>query len=445
LRRAYASVVAALSKPPVFLSIALGSAVIGLVFRVLWVTHAGRLLPTNSEMFFVARAFAETGRLADAYGPGSGLTAHVTPIMPILAGLVYRLTGVGTPAGEAALTLISIVLVGIGIVALNLVAKRLSIPPVARLAAIVFVCLIPINFHLEMGAFRVWEGAAATAVMAVVLAAILRMDAQPSEPSWIGMGVIAAVGGATALLSPPAALAIYGCLGLLALRKRGVFALVAVAGVSAVLLVAMSYPWAARNEAVFGQKVWSRTNFGLNFALAFHDGAVNPSDPRKVFADRLAEVDPYTSPAVLAHMKAVGGEEKYSAIETAETKAWIAGHPTGAAIIAARHVGDFYFPERWMWSTYSDKGTAVPEKQAVTWAIAFFGLLSLALRLWARDWRYLYVLLVLALPALPYLLVQPTLRYHYTVSTLLTLLSADLLFRGLARLWSERAERRADG
>ena len=236
MRRAYASVVAALSKPPVFLSIALGSAVIGLVFRVLWVTHAGRLLPTNSEMFFVARAFAETGRLADAYGPGSGLTAHVTPIMPILAGLVYRLTGVGTPAGEAALTLISIVLVGIGIVALNLAAKRLSIPPVARLAAIVFVCLIPINFHLEMGAFRVWEGAAATAVMAVVLAAILRMDAQPSEPSWLGMGAIAAVGGATALLSPPAALAIYGCLGLLALRKRGVFALVAVAGINYLVL-----------------------------------------------------------------------------------------------------------------------------------------------------------------------------------------------------------------
>lgn len=412
-----------------FAAAALGVGALGLALRLWWVSHAGRIAPTNSEMFFVARAFAETGQLADAYGPGSGLTAHVTPVMPLLAGAVYKLTGSGTVASESILTAISVVLVILGILAMNALAKRLGIAALPRLAAIAFVALIPLNFHLEMGAFRVWEGAAATAVISLILAAAVRMDMQAEKPGWVPMTIMAAVGGVTALLSPPGALAIYGVIGLLALRRRGIAAFFGIAGISLVLAVAISYPWAARNEAVFGQKVWSRTNFGLNFALAFHDGAVNPVDPRKVFNDRLFAVDPYTNPAVLAEMKALGGEAKYSDLMSAETKAWIAAHPAESAVIVARHVGDFYLPSRWLWSVYSDKGTAVPLKQGITWAITIFGMLSLVLHLFRRDWRYLYLLAVLTLPAVPYLLVQPTLRYHYTVSTLLTFLAADLLYR----------------
>ena len=433
LRRLHARVVEALDRPVVFWRVAAVFGLIGLLLRILWVSRAGRLAPTNSEMFFVARAFAETGRLAEAYGPGSGLTAHVTPAMPLLAGHVYRVFGVGTPAAETALTVISMAFIVAGVLALNFVAKRLAIPPLPRLAAIAFVCLVPLNFHLEMGAFRVWEGAAATAVLALALAWALRMEGDAGRPRWTSMVLLSAIGAASALLSPPGALAIFGCVGLVALRRRGIPAFIAIASVSAVLLVGFSYPWAARNEAVFGQKVWSRTNFGLNFALAFHDGAVSPSDPRKVFAERLAAVDPYTSRAVLAEMKAVGGEAKYSDIMSAQTKAWIGAHPAGALTIAARHVADFYLPPKWLWSVYSDRGTAVPLKQALTWGITILGLLSMGFRLARRDWRYLYVLAVLALPAVPYLLVQPTLRYHYTVSTLLTLLAADLVYRGLTR------------
>ena len=75
-------------------------------------------------------------------------------------------------------------------------------------------------------------------------------------------------------------------LGWLALRKRGWMGFAGATVASAALFVVISYPWALRNEAVFGEKVWTRTSFGFNLALGYYDEAINPSDPRKVYFDR---------------------------------------------------------------------------------------------------------------------------------------------------------------
>src|SRR5258708_6801601 len=89
-------------RPGVFRVAAAVGIAAGLALRVAWV-HAGRVAATNSEMLGVSRAFATTGHLADAYGPGTGLTAHVTPAMPLLAGTVYRLFGPTSTISEIVL------------------------------------------------------------------------------------------------------------------------------------------------------------------------------------------------------------------------------------------------------------------------------------------------------------------------------------------------------
>ncbi len=200
-----------------------------------------------------------------------------------------------------------------------------------------------------MSDFRHWEGALAAAGIALFLASTLALDARDGRPTWLELGLLAGCAGLLGLFSPPAALGCYGMLGWLALRKRGWAGFVAAAAISAALFVAISYPWALRNEAVFGEKVWTRTSFGFNFALGYYDEAVNPSDPRKVYFDRFDQLLPTLHPQVLAKVKAAGGELGYSRLWTARTEEWIGQHPLDALKITARHAWEFYFPPRWLW------------------------------------------------------------------------------------------------
>jgi hypothetical protein len=416
-----------------------GVALAGVVLRIAWVLADQRLRPTNSEMFYVARAFAETGRLADAYGPGSGPTAHVAPVMPILVGGIYRIFGVGTPMAESVLISLSLACVAIALFAANRALAKLDVSWTARLAGFAAFVLIPLNFSLEMQAQRVWEGAVAAAALMAVLAWVVELDSRPGPPSWLQLAALAAAGGLIAMLSPAAALGAYACLGLLALRRRGFLALGGATALSVVLLLAVAYPWASRNEAVLGERVWSRTNFGFNFALGFHDGAVNPADPRRAFLERLEEVDPYSSPQALAALKVSGGEQAYSQAWTQRTDAWIATHPAAAAKIAARHLGEYFFPPAWQWNVYSEKSKAVGLKQFITWLCAALAALGLAWRLLGRDWRYFYVLAALAAPASLYVLAQPILRYRYLAAALIMYLAADAGWRLAAAAFSKRA------
>src|SRR5688500_18712410 len=68
---------------------------VGLIERVVWVSQDGRLAPAVSETQQVAACFARTGGICDAYFPGQGPTAHVNPVLPAIAGFVYRGFGEG--------------------------------------------------------------------------------------------------------------------------------------------------------------------------------------------------------------------------------------------------------------------------------------------------------------------------------------------------------------
>jgi hypothetical protein len=54
-----------------------------------------------SEVVRVATSLAQHGTFADAFGPGTGPTAHVSPAYPILLSLIFRAFGTGA-SGELA-------------------------------------------------------------------------------------------------------------------------------------------------------------------------------------------------------------------------------------------------------------------------------------------------------------------------------------------------------
>lgn len=405
-----------------------GVLAVGAALRLAWVFVKGfGVIP--AEAYYEAAAFATRGELADAYGPGSGLTAHLPPGMPLMVGTIYRWLGVGAPSAEFALSCVSLAFVYVSFLALSAAFETLGAAPIARFGAIVLLALAPLNMSLEMMEFRYWEGAIAAAGITLCLARALKLDAHDRRLGWVQIGVLAGASGLMSLFSEAAALTCYGILGCLALRKRGTMGFVGAVAASAALLVAISYPWALRNEAVFGEKVWTRSNFGFNFALGYHDKAVDPSDPKKVFLDRLAEVSPFLHPAALANLKAAGGELGYNRLWIARTEQWIVQHPAGALKIAMRHAWEFYFPPRWMWDTYVGESGSAAFKQAIMWIIAFAGFASLGVRLGGRDWRYLYVAAALLLPMLPYILGAPIVRYRFPIGGLLVFLAADLVWR----------------
>jgi hypothetical protein len=404
----------------------------GAAVRLAW-TIRGRLTPTPSEMFNISRAFATTGRLADAYAPGSGLTAHGLPGMPLAAGSVYRLLGVGTPAAELTLSLIALLLVGAALIVLDDAFRRLGAPRLARLCAIAVVALAPLNIASEMVEFRVWEGAVTTLALAVMLRAALALDAAKARPSWTALAAFAAGAALMGMVSQPAALIGFGLLGLLALRRRGIGALVAMAVASAVLLAAVSLPWALRNQAALGERVWGRSSVGFNLAIGFNDRALDTAHPKAEYLKRLDEVDPYQSAYALQQLKAAGGEVAYDRLWKARTYAWIGRRPVDAVRLIIRHLAQFYFPPRWFWTVYSDRGGGgVAIKQALVWGLSLLGLAGLGVELVRRNWRYLYVAAALALATAPYLLAQPMLRYRYPTYAVLLFLTAGLVCRIIA-------------
>ena len=149
-----------------------------------------------SEAFNEAAAFATKGELADAFGPGTGLTAHLSPGMPLMVGAIYRWLGVGTPFAEFALSCLSLAFIYVGILALDAGFERLRVAPIARLGAIVLLALAPLNISLEMRHFRQWEGVVAAAGVAVCLAVALALDARETRPSWLELGLLAGAAGA---------------------------------------------------------------------------------------------------------------------------------------------------------------------------------------------------------------------------------------------------------
>jgi hypothetical protein len=311
-----------------------GILIVGAALRFTWLFQGGfRIVP--SEAFYEAAAFGTRGELADAYGPGTGLTAHLSPGMPVLVGTIYHWLGVGPRRSEFALACLSLTFIYVSFLALNAAFERLGTTPIARISAIALLALLPLDLYFEMSDFRHWEGALAAAGIALCLARAVELDAAKRPLRWTDLIVLAGGGALMSLFSLPAALACWGIVGWLALQKRGWIGFVGAAAASAALFVAISYPWALRNEAVFGEKVWTRSSFGFNFAVGYHDKAINPPNELKVFLDRLDEVSPFSTPTALANMRAAGGEIGYNRLSIARTEAWIGRHPSGALKIAA--------------------------------------------------------------------------------------------------------------
>lgn len=383
------------------------------------------------EAFNMAVSFARTGVLGDSFAPGQGPSAHVLPITPLWAGTVYRWLGVQSPAAELVLATAAIACVIASLLFLYRAFGLIGTPRPARLAGLAFLALVPLQFTLEIREFRIWEGALAVCLAHAGLWAVLRLEraAQISWPAIIGMGLLAAT---LFFTSPPMGLGLYLCCGWLLLEKcpprRWPGAALAAAAALALFVV----PWTMRNIEALGAPVWLRPNFGLELALAYHPGAVT-DDPGKAFYERWRAVHPFASQFNVARMQAAGGEVAYARALGNEARAWIRAHPAQAAMLTLRHAREYLLPPPYVWRYEKDRHVAVA-RSAVHSAIGALGVAGMVVALVAAWRRFRFAALLMVAAALPYVVVQPVIRYRYLIAGLLVMFAADLVARAARRL-----------
>jgi hypothetical protein len=292
---------------------------------------------------------------------------------------------------------------------------------------------VPLNFHLEVVEFRVWEGALACALAFSFLFALIRIDKHTDQI--ISWPTILAVSFSAALIffvSPQLGVPSYIASLILMVRKLPTRRWPGAILLALLALAAMIVPWTWRNNQALGEPVWLRSNLGLELAIGFDPGAAQ-GEPEKSYRARMEEIHPFHSVKAYEELQAAGGEVPYSRALMGKTVSWIKQNPTDALTLAGKHVVGFLFPPEWYWTAWSrDGGRAVFAKVGLTWAFAAAGLLGMMLSLRRTPFPNLYIFLFVMFPTLQSIVVQPTLRYRYLIYAILIFYASDLSYRAWA-------------
>lgn len=398
----------------------------GVLLRLVWLARSPSGLTGfagGGEAARVALTLAREGRFADAFWNGSGSTAHLTPVTPGVAALVFRLFPPAGAVSSLALTTWALMLSLGGYLLLCELFARLDAEGRAVRWAMAFLLLVPLYAPEETIGFRYWDGAAAVCLSAANLLWALEVERTRalSPGSALGAAILWAAAVFTAPVAGVAAAAVWAWVALrrLPFRHAARFAALSVAALAVVLT-----PWTVRNARELGAPVLLRSNFGLEFAIGNHSAALSGRPSAEVYVDRLKAIHPlYGGPGRAAMIRA-GGEVPYFRQLGAETWRWAAAHPFGFAQLCARHLFQFFVPPAWTLalSTWED---LIPFRAALMAVMDIAGLIAIGIGVRQRQPGYALLAIFVAVAALPYSLVQPNPRYTYLVWGILVFAAAD--------------------
>lgn len=405
--------------------------ILGAVIRLAVVAPILISTPAEGELPNVAIAFATKGELAGAFRPEQGPTAHVLPIPALYAGLVYRALGVRSRPAELLLVIGATGCVLATFALLYRCFGLVGMPRAARLVALAGLCLFPVNLELETVQFRIWDTALGLLAAFACLYLLLVLERAPRLGTF-QISVMAIAAALTFFINPALGLAIYLCSLLVLVERLPVSRWPGAIAIATMALLVVLGPWALRNQAVMGEAIPLRSNFGLELALGNHPAALAGSDQRQVFRNRLVEIHPYASAAAFARMQQAGGEVAYAKMLGRQAKDWIAENPIGFLKLSARHLCQYFFPPQWQWNIYMGREGFGRSETVIISVLAAAGLIGAAVAAVLSWRRYRFAIIVMLIPVLPYAIVQPVLRYRYIVFALTLFFAADLYWRLLA-------------
>lgn len=368
------------------------------------------------EMERVARSFAETGVLANPYATPTGPTAHVLPLYPMLLGAIYRIWGSGQ-TGRMVQGLFSCTLASLRCALLFPFALFMGLDRrTAQLASIVSVFYIS-GFATEIRGG--WEAPLA----ALLLMGLLWLVTSVMRRGELSFPLAAACGlyvGIMALVSATLVItaAAFAAVGAWVFRGR-ILRYLAWCGVCVAVAVLCLTPWAMRNQRQLGRTIWSRSDFGLEMWLAYHEGA-----GVGVF-DTDMNLGPARDAEACNRLRVLG-EVKYNDMLERETWLWIQSNPQKAARLFVGHTVYFWFPP----------GQWIPLRliRGLLTVLALWGLWLLLKR--KAFMGYMMAALWIVYPLI-YYLVNWSSRYRYPMEWTLVLAAAVVP----STLWSNFGSR----
>ncbi len=311
----------------------------GVRLTLVFVTHS-YLQIEHTEVVRVATSLAKQGTFANAYGPNTGPTAHVSPLYPILLSLILRVFGTGV-AGEIAQETFSCLLASLTYAVLPALGTSCGLDPAVGNLAGIIGALLPVNFWSETkGSFEAPLVSLTLVVLSVLIARCWR-SADLSSATALRLGA----GSGLALLASPSLAPVvmtwllvgYFLIGRTVAKRYAGFAIIIIAA-----CVVCLTPWIMRNYFVLGASVWSRSNFGNELFISNNDrAAANMRD--NLSSGWFQEAHPFYNRVEREKLQSMG-EVSYKRERVRESTQWILSHHKRFCQLTAERIFYFWFP-----------------------------------------------------------------------------------------------------
>ncbi len=360
------------------------------------------------EMGRIGRSIAEGHGFSSPYEGDTGPSAWEPPLYPYLIGGVFKVFGVYSIASAWVLLSINSLFATLTTIPIFWIARRTFGERIAVWSALAWA-LCPYVWYWSI--HWIWDTTFTPLVLACVFLVALELQDWAGWRGWILFGALYGVGA----LANPTMLAFLPFCGLWIWRARYKRGLPSVMGVvlSSLTFFLVLSPWLIRNYEVFGQFVFIRDDFGLQFRLGngpSADGMLMPY------------LQPNLNKLELEKFQRMG-ELGYAAECKRLALQWVRENPGRFAVISLKRF--FYF---WDGVPRPTGSTAFFDFRSsaflATSVLALWGLLR-ALRQ-KRPGAWLYAGLVLTYPA-AYYFVFPHARYRHPMEPELLILIVFLL------------------
>lgn len=355
------------------------------------------------EINQIAHSLAFTGRYADAYGPGSGLTAHDMPLYPLLLACMVRIFGEGA-AGEIAVRVLTALGASLAYALLPYLSELCLFGRLSGIVAGFVGALLPLTLWPFIAATNQPIAAALLVVQAILFCILL----QPGRSKW--WSAIAGIFAAVACLLSAQFLTVlaFSAVAAFFLAPKRALLIRPFLAIAACVILALA-PWALRNRAALGHMIWTRSDFGIEFAQSNNDWA------SPVF-DVLVHSPKWRHPLYAPEEKQkviLVGEYAYNQALLKTARAWVQAHPAKFLLMTGERAILFWFPIRKRLVQ-----TVIGDLEAL---IGIVGLIVLFIRRHPSAWLFGGIL---AGYSWIFLLVATGPRYSYPIDPLLLLLGA---------------------
>jgi 4-amino-4-deoxy-L-arabinose transferase-like glycosyltransferase len=388
--------------------------VCGFILRfgfVLWkktyVRAPGSILPFGAEVCSIAEHIVRGQGFSSPFTQDTGSTAWIAPVYPYLCALVFRLFGIYSEASALVLIGIQCIIAAATGVSIYALGRRTFGPQVGFCAAWIWT-LSPFFFRWPVS--WIWDFTASAFLLSVVFIVTLDVAEKNSTKLWLGLGAIWALIALTnpALLSVMPFTFVYAVF----VNHRALRSWLAPMMLAAVLFAVLVSPWLIRNELVFGQPVFFRSNYWFEF----HLGNYHYSSGRG-FNDKHPGVNP------LEFQKyAAWGEMRYIDYYKQDSFAFVRQFPSEFVDLTLHRTLWFwdgsvliYWTREW-WKAWE------------FWPLSALGWLGLLFALTRRPRGWLLFSAALIIYPIPYYLAYPTPKYRHAIEPEILLLSVYFAF-----------------